>query len=112
MVFSGRPAIGETFDMSLRAAVPGVSVVFGLDVVRNNIPLGPGAPGCSLLVLPIFGVPQIADASGKVDLPVTVPNDPIYVGNSFFVEWVIIDPVANPLSIVLSNAGQVFLGNP
>ncbi|MEM7204453.1 MAG: integrin alpha [Planctomycetota bacterium] len=108
---SGRPAVGETFVTSLRAALPGSFTLLIPGAVRLAFPLsGLGAPGCTLLANPAFVIPVPIDATGKAVFPMPVPDMVEFVGATFYFQWIIVDPTANPLGLVATDLGRVIIG--
>jgi hypothetical protein len=74
------------------------------------VPLAPvGAPGCDLLVLP--DVADLRLASGnRAEWSLAIPNVPALAAQTFRQQAFVIDPAANALGLVASNAVSVTLG--
>ncbi len=51
------------------------------------------------------------DANGLSRLTATIPNEPLLVGNPLDFQWIVLDPTANALGVVLSDALVVTFGN-
>ncbi len=68
-----------------------------------------GIPGCKLLVSPDLFVP-LANLGGKASWSATVPRTPILIGAVFFQQGFVLDRGANPLGVVVSNAGEGKIG--
>lgn len=105
----------EAAGIPVLAAAPGqlpwlCSTPFTLDL--SPLPLGlasNGAPGCDLLVNIDVGVPLIP-ANGSVAWVIpSLPNAGL-VGATVFAQGFVLDPLANPLGVVLSNAGELTFG--
>ena len=72
-------------------------------------PLGGG--GCSVLASFDLVVPTTLDGAGLGSVAFGVPNDPSLLGQPFFNQWVVADPGANALQLLLSNGGRARVGN-
>ncbi|MCA8951748.1 MAG: hypothetical protein KDE27_19725, partial [Planctomycetes bacterium] len=71
--------------------------------------LGPqGAPGCDVLVSSnaVLGIA----GTGSVTTPIAIPFVPSLVGLSFHNQGAVLDPGANALGLVLSNATTAIIG--
>lgn len=113
---NGTAKLGMNYDVTLSDALGGTFAVLasGLsDATWSGgalpAPLA-GAPGCSLLVDPIVLTAAVTAANGTTDSPITVPNSAGLIGTLVFHQWAVLDP-ANPLGIVMSNAGRSMVGN-
>ncbi|MCA8977704.1 MAG: hypothetical protein KDC98_23470, partial [Planctomycetes bacterium] len=79
--------------------------VIGTDPLPTPFDLGPiGAPGCLLFVDPIDQSPTVADASGHYYWPLrSSPLDIAFIGLTLEQQIAVVDPLANPLGITISN---------
>jgi len=70
-----------------------------------------GAPGCSILasgeVIDIVAL----DAAGSGRFAYDIPNDIYILGSRFYNQFLIVDPPANQLGLVTTNAGAGVIGN-
>ena len=106
-----RPWIGETFALGLANVPAGQPAALVLGASRTtwgpvSLPLAlafVGMPGCSLLVSLDVVVP-FATATGMGTLPLAVPNQVSLLGASFYCQGKAVDPPANPLGVIASNA--------
>jgi hypothetical protein len=68
------------------------------------IDLGPlGMPGCALHVAPDITIP-VFNVNGSADVTINLPNEPRMIGMRFYDQALTLDPTANALGAVLSNA--------
>ena len=70
----------------------------------------PGAPGCQVFVAWQALDSVLTDAQGSASSSITVPNNASLVGLELFHQWALIDPTANALGIVTSDAGAATIG--
>jgi hypothetical protein len=109
------PTLGNAFEYRVRgdslenpAFRPGISVIGLSDQVGpNGAPLpfdltAFGAPGCALQASLDASLFQVLDAGGAANLPVVVPNLPVYAGVSLFFQTLMLDAVSNPLGLSAS----------
>ena len=111
--YRGRPALGETLEITLRGALPNAPVVINLGQVAN-LPLDPyGFTNCTLYATNDgFVVVRQADPLGLLNFdPLVVPNAPVFIGQSIFAQWICLDPLANPAGYAFSNAMEFAFGN-
>lgn len=114
----GLPAIGRQFDLTLSGARPGQPAFLllgGSDSSWAGLPLPLrldviGAPGCVLLAAGDVLLPTVTDASGGARLPLAVPADPDLIGATVFAQWVVFDPSANGLGLVMSDGAANRIG--
>ncbi|MCA8949052.1 MAG: hypothetical protein KDE27_06105 [Planctomycetes bacterium] len=111
----GDPILGAAYDVTLDDALPAVGAisVTGLsDTVFGGTALPaplPDAPGCLLWVAPDATRLLSTSTNGTAVDSFAVPNAASYIGLELFHQWVVFDP-ANPLGLVVSNAGRAWLG--
>jgi hypothetical protein len=114
----GVPTLGQRFVLTLRSALPSVPALLGLGTsyqrwgaVPLPLDLRPyGAPGCTLLAEPSLQLVAVTDASGAVQLGLTVPVDPSMVGTTLFGQWLPRDAAANGLQFSFSDGGALTIG--
>ncbi|HEX5053997.1 MAG TPA: hypothetical protein VFZ65_19620 [Planctomycetota bacterium] len=79
--------------------------VFGTS--PTDVPLDTiGAPGCHLLVDPIVVMTEFADATGLAQATVSLPDDPVFVGN-LYLQWAWFEPGANALGFVFGRGAEI-----
>jgi len=103
------------FEFALSDALGGslAQWVFGVTQLNPALNLDPilGTTGCVLHLLPDgFVVVSIAGSgpgNGTARIGAPIPNNPIFVGASFFTQWYVIDPGPFPIPGALSRGLQV-----
>jgi hypothetical protein len=70
---------------------------------------GIGMTGCTLYVRGDL-VFTVTNQGGVASLPIAIPNDPTAPGTIFYNQGFAFDQGANPLGIIVSNAGEGFIG--
>jgi hypothetical protein len=70
-----------------------------------------GAPGCTALCSIEISLSTSIDVTGQANLSVGVPNLASLVGQAIYTQWVVLDPLANGLQLVVSNGGKGSVGN-
>ncbi|MCB9881178.1 MAG: hypothetical protein H6834_05260 [Planctomycetes bacterium] len=118
LLVTGLPQLGQpmSFDLSGGPANGLAFLAFALDDTQwlglpTPVDLAlAGAPGCFVLTSSdeLFSVPL--DPQGQVSLNVVVPNIPAFDGVPFYNQAFVIAPLANPLNVIVSNAGAGVLG--
>jgi hypothetical protein len=111
-----QPVLGSAFALEL-ANVPGQLAAFVLgtsDQLWNGrlLPLGlsaVGMPGCTLLASPDTTL-LAAVGAGRATCSLSIPATPSLTGLRFFAQGLALDPTANALGIVASDAGAGVLG--
>jgi hypothetical protein len=114
----GVPEVGKVYTLLLDQARPlSPCVLFtGLsNTSYANIPLPLdfglfGAKGCSLFVSGEFLFPFLCSAQGKAKLPTPIPSMKALIGTRFYQQILVLDPQANTLGMVFSNAGNGSMG--
>lgn len=113
------PQIGNTFRVRVnqcRASTVAL-LLFGSSATQwNGIPLpfdlgAIGAPGCALLVENLIASALTVNSSGATNLQYTLPNNIYVLGQSFYNQAFVFDPMANAFGFVASNAGHGVFGN-
>lgn len=118
LTWEGVPQLGDTFSLVLRDAPPGAVAVLlhGRSIVSWGttplpVDLGPlGAPGCLLRVEPFHALPLLVGPGGQARAEFSVPDLPALTGATFFNQFGVLDPQANPLGVVLTGAGFGLVG--
>jgi hypothetical protein len=114
------PAVGAPFSVTIdRAPISAPAFVgFGLQDQRLGgvIPLpvdlgGIGAPNCQIHVDLLAVAGAATDAAGISRMPLTLPTQAGLVGQTFFVQWLVLDPSANALGLVTSAGAACRIGN-
>lgn len=102
---TGVPAIGTSFNVNLANARATAPAVLWMGTSQTSISL-PSAPGCRLLAsfetFPLASV--LTSATGTASFTMPIANNPALIGNRFYQQWTIFDPV-NPLGLVFTNGG-------
>ncbi|MCU0862781.1 MAG: S8 family serine peptidase [Planctomycetes bacterium] len=111
----GLPRFAASFDVTLASALPATFAVLvsgSSDASSQGVPLPaalPGAPGCSLFVSSEVLDAQLVAADGTALRSIQVPSNASLAGLMLFHQWAVLDP-ANPLGIVMSDAGRATFG--
>lgn len=113
------PMVNDQFRVRVRQARASASayMVLGISASRwNGSPLPQnlgwlGAPACSLLTS-LDDVQSLSiDASGSGSHEYNIPNSIYLLGARIYSQAIIVDPVANPLGLALTNGGIGVIGN-
>ena len=107
----GDPWMGTTIDITLTGGLPNgqVELLLGWSDTTwrgYSLPLDlafVGAPGNKLYVSIDFRFPGTTNAGGTTAKTVTVPNNAAFDGRHFYMQWHVIDPLANPRGSVTSD---------
>ncbi len=114
----GVPVIGKTLQVDLfylKAKAPaflftGASRTFW-GRMRLPFDLSPlGAKGCSILVSPDLMTSRVVGAFGGASVKLPIPKLPVLVKARFYQQWLVYDPKANRMGVVLSAAGTGQVG--
>lgn len=117
LAFSGPPALGSTFAVTLTGALPIAPVVLVFGTSRVADPLGPlprdlgliGMPGCAQYTDLAGTFVALANGSGAGQLQFTVPPNPVLAGARAPVQWLCLDAAANPFGATTSGGGELFV---
>lgn len=117
--FFGTPTIGQSTVLMLERALAssnawltiGASNTMWGSVTLPYDMAGIGAAGCLVLCSPDIALGTPVDVTGQANLPVGIPNVPAFVGQPFFTQWLVYDPTANGLQLVVSNGGKGKIGD-
>ncbi len=113
------PLVGQAFTMEVDDLPAGAGVVIGIVGVSKTVDgstplpfgLAPlGMPGCSQFVGDFILVQLLVAAATPVPWSITLPNDNGFVGFQLFPQVVVPDAGANPLGVIVSNAGEATIG--
>jgi V8-like Glu-specific endopeptidase len=69
-----------------------------------------GAPGCDLLVDPVFPIGVSTSSAGIGEVPIAIPNATALVGAKGHHQWYVIDPGNNALGIAVSDGASIVIG--
>lgn len=106
-----RPRLGDSLLVDLNGA-GGPQLAFLAIGLPIDLDLAPfGAPGNRAYVDPLAAPAQFADLTGHARFPLAIPNAPSLVGLPLSLQWAVVDPAANALGIVVSNALDCVVGN-
>ncbi len=114
---TGVPRIGSTFSVTIDR-LPQSSAFVVLGFSRTASSFGPlpfdasafGAPGCSGRVSP-DAVAFLAGSANTVQWSLSIPFDPVFIGQQFFQQALPVDPGLNALGASFSDAAALFVGN-
>ena len=114
---SSRPVLGSIVTLELAGVASAVStwVALGLsDQTAGGVPLpialsGIGMTGC-VLFASVDATVQVPISAGVAVLPLQVPIDPALYGAMVFATGIAVEPGANPLGVLLSNACALTIG--
>ena len=115
---TNEPIVGKSFSVDLSSA-PGnrpVLLFFGVSktkwgVLRLPFDLRPfGAANCSLLASGEVSLPTVTNAIGLASATFPVPLVKNLCNLQFFYQYIVIDPGANSLGLIMSNGGNARLG--
>ncbi len=108
----GQPVTGSIFQVTLANAPATGPVAHVIGTVATALDLGPlGAPGCTAEQLPIVALPRSTTPTGAAAVAYRVPADPALIGAVLRMQWVVVDPPANPLGVVVSKGGVAQVGD-
>ncbi|HKD99600.1 MAG TPA: CHRD domain-containing protein [Planctomycetota bacterium] len=111
----GDGTIGESLAVTVHGAVAGSALSLCVETTSppaldTPFDLGDfGGPGQRLWVSPDLAFPAIASAAGSASLSVPIPDVPELAGLAIPFQWIAIEPAANPLGIVVSDALRMVL---
>ena len=111
---SNLPQLGKDFHFELLGAggaVPGALFVGASNTSAGSLPLPfdltiIGMPGCFLLVSAEVALPVTTNKGGDLAFTVSIPNNPVLVGGSHYLQYVLKDSI-NTFGFVTSNGGQL-----
>ena len=106
------PVLGDQLCSNLSGAVP-QSLAVALLGFRLNPPVpldALGAVGCTLYLNIVTTVGAVANGTGAAQLCVPLPPDASLDGAQLSSQWALLDPPANSLGLVMSNAVAHVIG--
>ncbi|MEM7203996.1 MAG: integrin alpha [Planctomycetota bacterium] len=107
----GNPRRGLAPRATLRAAPASQLGILRFAFGRDNLDLGIiGMPNCTLLTQLFTDLRIATDASGRASVAMPIPTQSSLQGLRFNLQWSILDAAANPLGIVMSDAGEITIG--
>ncbi len=109
---TGVPAINKSFSVNVSGAVTNSVAVLWLGAQKLNLSLGSALPGCTLYSstdILLGGVATGTTGSGSMNF--TLPNVQSYIGIRYYNQFMVLDPNANAVGLVLSNGGEAVIGS-
>ena len=115
--FTGPPALGATFGVTVANALPNAGVLLIIGTSRAADPFGPlprdlgflGMPGCNQYVDLMITVFTFANGSGAAQLNITLPSNPIFAGTRLPMQWLCLDARANAFGATTSSGGECYV---
>ncbi len=107
------PRLASFFEADLKGAPPLVPGFLLLGLFKFHFDLGPyGAPGCLLVASPDLARAGSINGSGMWAVApwFEIPGDYVLLGGKVSLQALFLDPRANSLGAVLSEAGEATLG--
>ncbi|HKD99598.1 MAG TPA: CHRD domain-containing protein [Planctomycetota bacterium] len=109
----GSASLGNTLVVTLHGAQPGAVVALGIGVA-GGVPTPfdldvVGATSQVLWVSPDIGLSTVAGPTGSAEIAIPIPSIAAYEFAPIPFQWVGIEPGANPLGVVVSDAMRVVL---
>ena len=100
----------------LVASQPGVMFLGNSNEFWNGTRLpidltGAGMTGCSAYISLDLPIPMASSSTGRASQTIGIPSVPALIGRAFFGQYAQVDPGANPLGVVWSNAVIVLIGD-
>jgi len=110
--------LGSTASAAITNTPPASLGIHVLGLSGTMSPFGPlpfdltmlGAPGCQLRVSPDVTGFLFGGATGSMTWSIGIPNSPAITGLPIFSQVLVLDPAANALGIVTSDANQLIVG--
>jgi hypothetical protein len=114
MTTSARPVTGTTYNIVTSNIQPGTflgATLLGFGQINPGVDLGfLGAPGCSQYLNPTSQIIFVSTGT-SYSQPLTIPNDPSYVGLVLYGQGAAFTSGLNSLGVVLSNGIAMSIGN-
>lgn len=108
---TGVPRVNGSYSVEVSGAAANLAAILWLGAQQLNIDLSAVLPGCSLYTsLDVLLGAVATNASGNGTLPFAIPNNRAFAGVRFYNQWMVVDPAANSLGVVLSNGGNALIG--
>lgn len=116
---SGVPRIGTTFLVRCsraRANAPAIYFFGTSSTSWGSVPLPfrltPfGAPGCAILASGDLTTVMMTSDVGTAAVSFSVPNIGLFIGYTFYNQFLVLDPTANPLGLATSDGGVGVVGS-
>jgi len=115
---SGVATVNRSFAVNLADAPTGALALLALGfsdtALSGGTPLPyplPNAPGCDLFVSWDDWASALTDGSGSASVSLSVPNLTSLVNTNVFHQWLVSDPGANTLGVVVSDAAKTTIGS-
>jgi len=113
------PTIGQSYSMTLTSGPSTQPAFLGFGVSTTNwlgyslpLSLTPyNAPSCTLYIDLPYLIPTTTNTAGSASSSISVPNNSGLVGQFTLHQWIALDPAANGLGLILSNAAKATVGN-
>lgn len=111
LVARGHCGLGHAAFFDMRGGLPnGITALFyGNSLAVDLAPIGAPGNACYTDLLGAFAF--VADAFGVAQYQVTMPTSPVLFGAALSLQAVVVDPAANALGLVTSNAIDVETNN-
>jgi hypothetical protein len=113
-----RPLLGTIHRITLDNAKPSSAALLFLGVSDQSwgslqlpFDLAPYATGCKILASLDLAFTVATDVRGGATLSLPIPNNGTLLGLTFFNQFFAVDPKANALWMVASNAGKGIVGD-
>ncbi|MCA8973716.1 MAG: hypothetical protein KDC98_03295, partial [Planctomycetes bacterium] len=106
---NGPPQLGTSYGVTLADGLPSSVAVL---VTGSSSPSPVTLPGtaCDLYVSPDITDAELLSATGACSHTIPVPSSTNFLGVNLYHQWAVLDPAANQLGIVMSNAGAATFG--
>lgn len=105
---TGVPTVNKSFSIDLSQASSGLAIgILGFKKVAAD--LTAVAPGCYLFATPDLLIPTSV-ANGKASITLAIPNNNKLIGAQFYNQFIRLQPRANALNMLFSNAGEGKVG--
>jgi len=114
----GAPCLGGTFSLQTVGIASGAPTVFFYGMSEDSfgalaLPFNlrsVGMPGCVLHVAIDLQVLALADGQGRASMQMTIPNEPAILGFRLFSQSLVMEPAANRLGLLMSDAARIVVG--
>ena len=114
MATSARPRIGTTLNITTSNILPGTflgATLLGFGQINPGVDLAfLGAPGCAQYLNPSTQIIFVSTGT-SYNQPLTIPNNPSYVGLTLYGQGAAFTSGLNSLGVVLSNGITMVIGN-
>jgi hypothetical protein len=109
MRVDGLPKLGLTFELVGRALPTNATSILIIGFPQP-LDLGAiGAPGCLAQVAPLLLLPHVASPGGYIRQPFALPASSALQGFAASAQWLVFDPAANALGVVVSDYANLEL---